>query len=137
MNKPKIQLFPTNQVLIKVDVDAGQVGPIGPIGLTPQLTVVDTITGAPNTNANVVISGTAANPGLTFTIPQGRPFTLAVKYGSIEDLVSNENPILPAGVDPPYVPTLFDLAIIQSNVEDEDNARLYIYDENPDPLKGG
>lgn len=127
-----VNIAPKNKLLISVKVESGARGPKGDLGTTPQLTVIDTITGAPNTSANVVLSGTAENPELTFTIPQGRPFDVAVRYGSIDDLVSNINPN-PGG----YEPTLFDLAIIQSNVEDEDNARLYIYDENPTPGKGG
>jgi hypothetical protein len=115
-----------------IKVQSGQKGERGFTGLTPQLTVANTITGEPNTTANVTIAGTAENPALTFTIPIGRPFDIAAKYSSISDLTSNTNPI-PSG----YNPELFDLAIIQSNVEDEDNARLYLYDENPAPGKGG
>lgn len=127
-----VNITPKNKLLISVKVESGARGPQGPIGVTPQLTVVDTITGAPNTSANVVLSGTAENPGLTFTIPRGTPFDIAAKYESIADLVSNINP------NPEeYQPTLFDLAIIQSNVEDEDNARLYIFDDNDRVGKGG
>ena len=122
----------SNRLLMKIKVETGARGPIGLTGLTPQLFVENTITGAPNTNASVSIAGTAENPGLTFTIPRGTPFDIAAKYESIADLVSNINPN-PVG----YEPTLFDLAIIQSNVEDEDNARLYIFDDNPAPGKGG
>jgi hypothetical protein len=156
MADAKIKLYPSNEIIFKINVDAGQAGPMGPegpvgptgpegpvgpigpqgdtgpIGPTPQLTVVDTITGAPDTSASVVLSGTAENPGLTFTIPTGRPFDIAARYESISDLTTNTNPN-PSG----YVPEEFDLAIIQSNVEDEDNARLYIFDNNPTPGKGG
>jgi hypothetical protein len=121
-----------NTLLIKIKVDTGARGPRGLTGLTPQLSVANTITGAPNTNAGVTIAGAAENPALTFTIPIGRPFDIAAKYSSISDLTSNTNPI-PSSYDP----ELFDLAIIQSNVEDENNARLYIYDENPTQGKGG
>lgn len=132
MANGQANISPTNEVIISIKVESGQKGERGLTGLTPQLTVIDTITGAPNTNADVVISGTAENPELTFTIPQGRPFDIAARYQSINDLTTNTNPI-PSG----YTPEEFDLAIIQSNVEDEDNARLYIFDNNPTPGKGG
>ena len=109
-----------------------QSGQRGLTGLTPQLTLAATITGEPNTAANVTIAGTAENPELTFTIPRGAPLEIAATYASINDLVTNTNPS-PSG----YTPTLFDLAVIQSNTEDSDNARLYVYNENPTPGKGG
>lgn len=123
-----IKLYPTNELQFNINIEAGQVGPTGPIGITPQLTVVNTITGAPNTNADVVLSGTAENPQLTFTIPQGRPFIVEVEYPSITDLENNTN-----SNPSPYTPTLFDLAIIVSNqgAEDPDNAKLYIRDGGP------
>jgi hypothetical protein len=125
MADAKIKLYPTNEILFKINVASGQTGPTGPIGLTPQLTVVDTITGAPNTDANVVLGGTAENPTLTFTIPQGRPFIVEVEYPTINDLENNTNPT-PSS----YEPNLFDLAIIVSDqgVEDLDNAKLFIRD---------
>lgn len=123
-----IKLYPTNELQFNINIESGQVGPTGPIGITPQLTVVNTITGAPNTNADVVLSGTAENPQLTFTIPQGRPFIVEVEYPSITDLENNTN-----SNPSPYTPTLFDLAIIVSNqgAEDPDNAKLYIRDGGP------
>jgi hypothetical protein len=127
-----VNISPKNKLLISVKVESGARGPQGDIGLTPQLTVLSTITGAPDTPANVVLGGTSENPTLTFTIPTGRPFDIAARYESISDLTTNTDPN-PSG----YTPELFDLAIIQSNVEDEDNARLYIYDENPTQGKGG
>jgi hypothetical protein len=134
MADAKIKLYPLNEALFKINIDAGQVGPTGPIGLTPQLFVENTITGAPDTPASVSIdpNSTAENPGLIFTIPTGRPFDIAARYNSVSDLISNTNPN-PSG----YNKELFDLAIIQSNVENEDNARLYIFDNNPTPGKGG
>lgn len=125
-----VNIFPKNQLLISVKIQGSSIR--GPIGLTPDLTVASTITGAPNTNASVSIAGTAENPSLTFTVPRGAPFDIAVKYNSFEDLVSNTDPN-PEG----YEPLLFDLAIIQSDVEDEDNAKLYIYDDNDRVGKGG
>jgi hypothetical protein len=115
-----------------IKVQSGQKGERGLIGLTPQLTVTNTITGAPNTNALVAISGTAENPGLTFTIPRGTPFEIAAEYPSVVDLTNGTNPI-PVG----YTPTLFDLAIITSTVEDPENARLYIYDEAQGSIGAG
>jgi hypothetical protein len=129
-----VNITPKNQLLISVKIESGARGPKGDIGLTPQLNVINTITGAPDTPASVTIdsNSTAENPGLIFTIPTGRPFDIAARYNSVSDLISNTNPN-PSG----YEKELFDLAIIQSNVEDEDNARLYIYDENPTQGKGG
>jgi len=111
-----------------IKVQSGQKGERGLTGLTPQLTVVDTITGAPNTNANVSIAGTAENRELTFTIPQGRPFIVEVEYPTITDLENNTNPNPTV-----YTPNLFDLAIIVSDqgAEDPDNAKLYIFDNGP------
>ena len=135
MNKPKIQLFPTNQVLMKVGVEAGQVGPIGPIGLTPEISVKDTITGGPEEFANVSLEFKNNNlqfPELTFTIPRGLPFVIAAEYSSVSDLLLNVNPT-PEG----YIPKLFDLAIVTTDVEDPENARLFIFDENQREGKGG
>ena len=49
----------------------GTTGSQGPAGPANNLTVAATNTGAPGTNANVVIAGTTPNQNLTFTIPQG------------------------------------------------------------------
>jgi len=128
MANGQANVSPTNEVIISIKVESGQKGERGLIGPTPQLTVSQTITGAPNTNADVTISGTPENPALTFTIPQGRPFIVEVEYPTINDLENNTNST-PIG----YTPTLFDLAIIVSNqgVEDPDNAKLYIFDNGP------
>lgn len=82
------------------------------------ISVNSTTTGAPGTNASVSVTGTSFD----FTIPRGDPFEIAVEYPSIADLTANTNPT-PSG----YTPSNFDLAIITSNVEDADNAKLYIY----------
>jgi len=118
----------SNNLLMKIKVETGAQGPRGLTGLTPQLSVANTITGEPNTNANVTIAGTAENPALTFTIPIGRPFEIAAEYPTVSDLENNTNPV-PSG----YIPENFDLAIITSDqgVEDPDNAKLYIYDSGP------
>ncbi len=50
---------------------AGPAGTTGPTGATPAFTINLTITGQPGSNAAVVLGGTAANPTLTFTVPQG------------------------------------------------------------------
>jgi hypothetical protein len=129
MADAQIKLYPTNEALFKINVTAGQ---IGPIGITPQLSVASTITGDPNTNASVTISGTAENPALSFVIPRGTPFDIAVEYPTVDDLVANTN-----STPTSYTPTLFDLALIQSNVEDADNAKLYIFDGNQISGSGG
>lgn len=123
-----VKLYPTDSTEYKINISSGATGPKGDIGVTPNLTVDNTITGAPYTNANVSISGTAENPALTFTIPQGNPFVIAAEYPTITDLENNTNPT-PSG----YTPSNFDFAIITSatGVEDEDNAKLYIYDQGP------
>lgn len=128
MANPKINLYPTNEVQFNINIAAGQAGPIGPTGLTPQITIDNTITGGPYTNAEVSISGTAENPALTFIIPQGNPFVIAVEYPTINDLENNTNSIPTS-----YVPSNFDFAIITSDqgVEDPDNAKLFIFDDGP------
>jgi uncharacterized protein related to proFAR isomerase len=49
----------------------GPAGTTGPIGLTPNFSIGSVLTGNPNTNVIVSISGTATNPVLNFTIPRG------------------------------------------------------------------
>lgn len=85
------------------------------------ITVNSTTTGAPGTDASVTVDGTAFD----FVIPRGEPFTIAAKYASVADL-SSETPT----VDPSdYEPSLFDLVMVDTgSVEDDENARLYIYD---------
>lgn len=123
-----VKLYPTNETTYEININSGATGPKGDTGATPQLTVDNTITGAPYTNANVTIAGTAENPALTFTIPQGNPFVIAVEYPTINDLENNTNST-PSG----YTPSNFDFAVITSDqgVEDVDNAKLYIYDNGP------
>ena len=82
------------------------------------INVNSTTTGAPGTNAAVTVTGTSFD----FTIPRGNPFEIAVEYPTIADMDANTNPT-PSG----YTPASFDLAIITSNVEDPDNAKLYMY----------
>ena len=82
------------------------------------INVNSTTTGAPGTNAAVTVTGTSFD----FTIPRGDPFEIAVEYPTVADMDANTNPT-PSG----YTPTSFDLAIIASNVEDPDNAKLYMY----------
>jgi hypothetical protein len=85
------------------------------------ISVNSTTTGAPGTDASVTISGTAFD----FTIPRGEPFTIAAEYASVADLSSATPNVVPSD----YEPVLFDLVIINTaSVEDEENARLYIYD---------
>jgi hypothetical protein len=71
MANGQANVSPTNEVIISIKVESGQKGERGVIGLTPQLTVAQTNTGNPGTNAEVSIAGTAENPSLTFTIPRG------------------------------------------------------------------
>jgi hypothetical protein len=92
------------------------------------INVVETITGAPFTDADVTVDGTS----FTFTIPRGNPFYISVEYPSVNDLIAGTNAI-PSN----YVKELFDLAIITSNVEESDNAELYIYDEGPNEIGAG
>jgi hypothetical protein len=92
------------------------------------INVVETITGAPFTDADVTVDGTS----FTFTVPRGNPFYISVEYPSVDDLIAGTN-----SIPSDYVKELFDLAIITSNVEDQDNAKLYIYDEGPNEIGGG
>ena len=53
---------------------AGEIGPTGPAGIdgeTPTLTIGTVTTGAPGTDAEATITGTAPNFVLNLTIPQG------------------------------------------------------------------
>ena len=49
----------------------GAIGPTGADGLTPTLTIGTVTTGAPGTDAEATITGTAPNYVLNLTIPQG------------------------------------------------------------------
>ena len=51
----------------------GPQGPAGEDGLTPTLTIGTVTTGAPGTDAEESITGTAPNFVLNLTIPQGQP----------------------------------------------------------------
>lgn len=82
------------------------------------INVNSTTTGAPGTSASVTVTGTSFD----FTIPRGDPFEVMVEYPTIVDLIANTN-ATPSN----YTPNAFDLAIITSNVEDPDNAQLYMY----------
>lgn len=53
----------------------GEPGPAGEDGLTPTLTIGTVTTGAPGTDAEATITGTAPNFVLNLTIPQGEPGT--------------------------------------------------------------
>jgi hypothetical protein len=86
------------------------------------ISVNSTTTGAPGSNAAVTVDGTSFD----FIIPRGEPFTIAAEYASVADLSSETPNVIPSN----YEPELFDLVIINTaSVEDDENARLYIYDE--------
>ena len=53
--------------------EQGETGPAGADGLTPNLTIGTVTTGAPGTDAEATITGTAPNFVLNLTIPQGQP----------------------------------------------------------------
>lgn len=53
----------------------GEPGPAGEDGITPTLTIGTVTTGAPGTDAEATITGTAPNFVLNLTIPQGEPGT--------------------------------------------------------------
>lgn len=53
----------------------GEPGPAGEDGLTPTITIGTVTTGAPGTDAEATITGTAPNFVLNLTIPQGEPGT--------------------------------------------------------------
>ena len=87
-----------------------------------EISVNSTTTGAPGTEASVTVDGNSFD----FVIPRGQPFTISAEYASVADLSSETPSVIPEG----YEPELFDLVIINTaSVEDEENARLYIYDE--------
>lgn len=57
-----------------IDGDVGPTGPTGPAGIdgeTPTITIGTVTTGAPGTDAEATITGTAPNFVLNLTIPQG------------------------------------------------------------------
>ena len=85
------------------------------------ISVNSTTTGAPGTDAAVTVDGTSFD----FVIPRGEPFTIAAEYASVADLSSETPSVEPSD----YEPSLFDLVLIDTgSIEDEENARLYIYD---------
>ena len=85
------------------------------------ISVNSTTTGEPGTNAAVTVDGTSFD----FVIPRGEPFTIAAEYASVADLSSETPSVEPSD----YEPSLFDLVLIDTgSIEDEENARLYIYD---------
>lgn len=86
------------------------------------IAVDDTITVNYDEAASVEVTGTS----FTFRIPRGAPFVIAAEYASVADLSSETPTVIPSN----YTPVLFDLVIINTgSVENEENAQLYIYDE--------
>lgn len=61
----------STNAIFNFKIPRGVDGVLGGPGPATQLSVNPTITGAPGTQANVVISGTAPSQTLTFTIPKG------------------------------------------------------------------
>jgi hypothetical protein len=63
--------FDSNEIVAFDFFVTGDKGDTGQTGPATQLSVSGTTTGAAGTNASVIISGTAPNQSLAFTIPQG------------------------------------------------------------------
>ena len=66
----------------------GEPGPAGEDGLTPTLTIGTVTTGAPGTDAEATITGTAPNFVLNLTIPQGEPGTPGAYKKTSHDVFS-------------------------------------------------
>lgn len=60
---------------IALGIPRGQTGAKGDTGATPRITIGTVTTGAPGTRAAASFTGTAENPVLSLTIPQGQPGT--------------------------------------------------------------
>lgn len=54
-------------------IPAGQTGPQGDTGATPEITIGTVTTGAPGTEAAATMTGTPESPVLSLTIPRGMP----------------------------------------------------------------
>lgn len=54
-------------------IPAGQTGPKGDTGATPDISIGTVTTGAPGTEASATMTGTSESPVLNLTIPQGNP----------------------------------------------------------------
>lgn len=54
-------------------IPAGQTGPQGDTGATPEITIGTVTTGAPGTDASATMTGTPEAPVLSLTIPRGMP----------------------------------------------------------------
>lgn len=54
-------------------IPAGQTGPQGDTGATPEITIGTVTTGAPGTGASATMTGTPEAPVLSLTIPRGMP----------------------------------------------------------------
>lgn len=54
-------------------IPAGQTGPKGDTGATPDISIGTVTTGAPGTEASATLTGTAESPVLNLTIPRGNP----------------------------------------------------------------
>lgn len=54
-------------------IPAGQTGPQGDTGATPEITIGTVTTGAPGTDASATMTGTPESPVLSLTIPRGMP----------------------------------------------------------------
>lgn len=54
-------------------IPAGQTGPQGDTGATPEITIGTVTTGAPGTDASATMTGTPEAPVLSLTIPRGLP----------------------------------------------------------------
>jgi len=122
--------------------DKGDTGEQGPIGLTPNFTAGDVVTGQPGTEVIVNITGTNANPILNITIPQGatgatgpmgpdgpqgpqgiqgiqgQGFKIAKYYTSVEDLLNDTEP---TGI------IVGEFALILGDDNEEEYGRLYLY----------
>ena len=106
--------------------DKGDVGGVGDTGDAATISVGTVTTSAPGSNATVTNSGTVHAAVFDFTLPRGvqgpqgekgDPFTVKKTYPSVAAMEADFS-----GTDT----VEGDFVMITSNVEDEDNAKLYV-----------
>lgn len=70
-------------------IPAGQTGPQGDTGATPEITIGTVTTGAPGTDASATITGTPEDPVLNLQIPRGNPGAVQTVNGNEPDEQGN------------------------------------------------
>lgn len=122
----------TPQVVEILDGEKGDTGDQGPVGLTPNIQIGTVTSGE---TPNVTRTGTNENPVLNFILvkgdkgdtgpigPQGNPFQVKKTYATVQAMINDYDNM-----------EINDYVMISGNVEQEDNAKLFVKTEVEDPV---